>query len=118
MRQDVDRTPVARTGPVEAPSLSTTSTLEDETEILERAQLAMGREEALVLLAEHARRYPNGLLRRERLAAEVFALCGVGQTEAARAAADGFVREFPAGPLAERVRTSCVARMPVRPLSR
>jgi hypothetical protein len=114
----VPKEPVSPRLGTAAASVSTAA-LNQETDLLRRAQLALartdGQREALALLAEHARRFPNGVLRRERLAAEVIARCNLGELETARAAAAEFVAEFPEGPLTERVKASCVTRAPVQP---
>jgi hypothetical protein len=62
---------------------------------------------ALVLLDEHARRFPKGALGEERDAARVAALCALGRVVEARAAADRFLRASPLSPHAGRVRASC-----------
>ncbi len=69
-------------------------------------------ERALVLLEEHARRYPNGALGEEREAARIAALCEVGRTVEARSAADRFLRASPLSPHAGRVRASCGVASP------
>lgn len=64
-------------------------------------------EHALVLLDEHARRFPRGALGEERDASRITALCALGRVAEARAAADRFLRVSPLSPHAGRVRDSC-----------
>lgn len=71
-----------------------------------RRELRAGRgAQALALLDQTS---GGGQLGAERLAAEVFAACQAGRTERARRAAERFLRRYPAGALAARVRASCV----------
>ncbi len=95
-----------------APAVSTASTdaIDRELGLIREAQLALqsgNGARALVLLDEHARRFPAGSLGEEREAARVFALCSLGRTSEARAAADRFLAAFPRSPQAARVRSSC-----------
>ena len=62
---------------------------------------------ALVLLDEHARRYPKGALGEERDAARISALCALGRTSEARDATERFLRAAPLSPHAGPVRASC-----------
>ncbi|HLV21444.1 MAG TPA: hypothetical protein VKZ49_11195 [Polyangiaceae bacterium] len=81
-----------------------------EVALLKRAQqqLAAGDARAsLAALDEHARTFPAGTLTAERLAARVFALCALGDAEAARTAAREFLSLAPASPLVPRVLASC-----------
>ncbi|MCH9682236.1 MAG: hypothetical protein K0V04_12430 [Deltaproteobacteria bacterium] len=81
-----------------------------ELELLSRAQSALrsGRaNEALKLVAEHARRFPHGAVSQERAALEVAALCEAGRTEQGRAVAAKFARAYPRSPLGARVREAC-----------
>jgi hypothetical protein len=90
----------------------TPSTLEAETRLLRDADVALrsgDAQRALALLDEHAARFPDGVLQEERAAERVLALCGLGRTSEARADVDRFLRERPRSPLADRVRSSCVA---------
>ncbi|HWP06193.1 MAG TPA: hypothetical protein VNN72_10645, partial [Polyangiaceae bacterium] len=66
---------------------------EAELELLRAAHSAYQSRQfanALVLVGEHARRYPNGLLAEEREALRVRSLAGAGRTEEARRAAVAF----------------------------
>jgi hypothetical protein len=64
---------------------------------------------ALILLDEHARRFPAGALGEERDASRVASLCALGRNAEARAAAARFLGAFPNSPHAARVRASCGA---------
>jgi hypothetical protein len=86
------------------------SAMATELMLLKSAQreLNAGNAEAsLALLDEHARRYPGGALRVERLGARVFALCRLGHVDAARAAAGEFFATATDSPLVPRVVASC-----------
>lgn len=63
--------------------------------------------EALLVLDEHARDFPRGILLPERLAAQALSLCEVGRIEEAHKARDRFLMDYPASPLSERVRGAC-----------
>jgi len=89
-----------------------------EVELLKRAQreLAAGNASAsLAVLDDHAQRFATGALRAERLAARVFALCELGQVEAARAAAREFLSVAADSPLVPRVAASCAGSGAARP---
>jgi len=76
-----------------------------ELELLHRAHAAYGKRDfanALRLLAEHARRFPNGRLAEEREALRVRALNSSGQSESARHAAHAFAARFPHSVLLSR----------------
>jgi hypothetical protein len=62
---------------------------------------------ALLLLDEHADRFPSGALGEERDALRVTSLCALGRVAEARAAASQFLRASPDSPHAGRVRASC-----------
>ena len=62
---------------------------------------------ALQLLDDHARRFPRGTLREERIAARVHALCALGRRSEASEEAETFLAETPQSPYASRVRDSC-----------
>jgi hypothetical protein len=94
----------------EAPPMST---LDREMRLLKRAQIAQsaGRpSEALSILAEHAKQFPNGKLAESREVARVIALCQAGQTQASRAAAERFLAARPNSPFASRVRGVCTGK--------
>jgi len=69
-----------------------------ELDLLARAQVACASREfsnALVLVAEHGRKFPSGRLAEEREALRVRALEGAGRAEEARRAAAAFADRFP-----------------------
>jgi hypothetical protein len=95
----------ARTPRVEA-------TLTAETELLREVHAAIGRgdgTQALTLLASYDKRFKSGLLREEKSAARVLALCVAGQRDRARSEASRFVSRFPRSPLIARLNASCAA---------
>jgi hypothetical protein len=89
------------------------STLGAETALLESARTALSQGDstgALLLLERHEREFPQGALVEERLAAKVFALCGLGRrAEASRTAAQ-LLQASPNSPLRVRVLDSCAYR--------
>src|SRR5262249_39672502 len=89
------------------------STLDQEMQLLKRAHQAeaSGRpSEALSILAEHAKRFPNGKLAESREVARVIALCEAGQTQASRPPADRFLAARPNSPFASRGRGVCAGK--------
>lgn len=69
-----------------------------ETRLLARARAAIARHDgaaALAILDEHARLFPDGQLREERLANRVSALCALGERERAHAEATSFLAAHP-----------------------
>lgn len=64
---------------------------------------------ALTLLDEHARTYPRGVLREERLALTALVLCSQGRQADARRAAEELAHANPRSSHLERLRGSCVA---------
>jgi len=69
-----------------------------ELDLLARAQVACASREfsnALVLVAEHGRKFPSGRLAEEREALRVRALEGAGRPDEARRAAASFASRFP-----------------------
>jgi hypothetical protein len=87
-------------------------TVADETRLLRDADGALRGGDparALTLLDEHARTYPRGVLKEERAAERVFALCKLGRVAEARAEALPFLRANGESPLAEGVRTACAS---------
>jgi len=83
-----------------------------ELELLRRAHGAYGSGDfanALRLLAEHGRRFPNGSLAEEREALRVRALSGSGQSDSARRAARAFASKFPRSVLLSRTMTAADA---------
>ena len=106
----------ARAAPVNAAATSNahaptgTGEVAAEVRLLGEAHAAMrggDAERALVLLEEHARRYPRGALGEERDAARIAALCALGRVGEARQAANRFLRATPLSPHAGPIRASC-----------
>lgn len=64
---------------------------------------------ALQLLREFDRRFANAVLKEERSAAGVLALCAAGRQAEAKAAADRFVTRWPRSPLLPRISGSCAS---------
>lgn len=106
-----------------APSLPEVQTLDEfgastpnavalraELSLLNEVQnaLRVGRaRRALELVARHEREFPNGQLGNERLAAEVFAACQLGDLPRARSASLRFLARDRSSPLALRVKGAC-----------
>jgi hypothetical protein len=87
------------------------STLSEEAALLQSAQRALAGkdpDQALLVLADHERRFANGALREERQVARILALCALGRVEGARALALAFVAASPRSLLIPRVQSSCV----------
>jgi hypothetical protein len=77
-----------------------------ELELLQRAHAAYTRRDfsvALTLVAEHARRFPNGHLAEQREALRVRSLAGAGRADEAHRAAAAFAAQFPRSVLLPRV---------------
>jgi hypothetical protein len=77
-----------------------------ELRLLHRAQVAYAGEDfsaALLLVAEHGRRFPNGRLAEEREALRLRSLAGSGRTEDARRASAAFAARFPRSVLLPRL---------------
>jgi hypothetical protein len=62
---------------------------------------------SLRLLDEYDRRFPTGVLRQEMTATRIIARCQVTPGAAGKEAARAFLAQYPASPLASRVRSSC-----------
>jgi hypothetical protein len=93
------------------PSAVTSSGLSEEAALLQRAERALAANEpgaALSALAEHERRFPAGVLREERQAAKVLALCELGRVAEARSLARVFLSAAPGSVLVPRLERSCV----------
>jgi hypothetical protein len=89
--------------------------LQEEVRILSRAeqQLNSGHaEEALRTLAEHERRFPDGALAEERMAARVQSFCALGRLPAARTDLAKFARAYPRSPYLVRARRYCAIDAP------
>ena len=88
------------------------ASLQAETELLREVNAAIGRGDgsaALSLLGSYDRRFKTGLLREEKSAASVLALCVAGRRAQAEAQAARFAERFPRSPLIARLRASCAA---------
>ncbi len=86
--------------------------IDEEVRLLSQAHAALraGRpRDALVKLREHADSFPNSKLTEARQVARMIALCDSGRRAAARAEALSFLSERTRSPLANRVRSICVA---------
>lgn len=84
--------------------------LAEELKLLSGAREGLKRGDsavALERLEEHARRFPSGTLVMEARALRVDALCEAGRRDAAREAAEAFLKAWPESPLAARVRSAC-----------
>lgn len=82
-----------------------TDRLAEEVALIDRARArlaARAPEEALALVEAHAREFPRGALVDAREAARAEALCGLGQAQAAHAAARRLLAEHPGSPVAQR----------------
>jgi len=92
-----------------SPSASARS-IKQELELVRAAQERLNRGEpqaALALLAEHAQKFPSGVLSEEREASRVFATCRAGNAAGARKLADAFLRRAPQSAFIDRVRAAC-----------
>lgn len=89
---------------------SPVSTLGQETALLEQARAALGRgdgQAALVHIAEHATRFPNGALANVRAIVRVEALCGLDKRPQARAEAKILLHGNPSMTSRRRLEKSC-----------
>ena len=80
---------------------------EAELELLRRAHAAYASQEytgALLVLAEHAHRFPSGRLAEEREALRVRSLADLGRKDEARRAAANFASRFPRSVLLSQIR--------------
>lgn len=83
-----------------------------ELVLLQRAQAAYTRRDfsnALVLVAEHGRRFPNGRLAEQREALRVRSFAGSGRGEEARRAVAAFALRFPRSVLLQRLQETARA---------
>jgi hypothetical protein len=86
------------------------NTLGDEARLLSQVFNAMqsgAPDRALLLLDEHAARYPYGTMRAAASTERVVALCSLGRVDEARSEGARFLQTFPTDPLVVRVRSSC-----------
>jgi hypothetical protein len=89
------------------------SSLIEETEMLRKAQDSMAAGDAAAALArldELGTRHPDGVLREERMAARVAALCAAGRKDEAQREAARFLAETPRSIHAPKVTAPCPLR--------
>ena len=101
---------VPRRLPLHAEVSDTGQGLAGEIELLRRANTALNHGDgvgALSALSDYDHRYKSGRLFAERSAARVFALCRVGNVEAAASEGQRFLARWPHSPLAGRIAASC-----------
>jgi len=111
----VQPAPAAANLPARLPARSRTvapapRSLRIETSMLADANRALRDGEpgrSLRLLDEYDRRFPAGVLRQEMTATRIIARCQVNPGAASKEAARAFLAQYPASPLASRVRSSC-----------
>jgi hypothetical protein len=95
------------------PSRRVRDGLSEEVAIMSRAETDLhgGRpESALKALAEHERKFGNGVLAEERTAARIQALCALGRTAEADAQLARLTRIAPNSPHTERARQACAKK--------
>jgi hypothetical protein len=93
------------------PSVPRGPALRAELELMSQVQAALRDNlgaRALSLIERYDDSFPRGQLGAERLAAEVFAACQVGDVARARRAATQFLQRDASSPLAERVKGACI----------
>ena len=96
--------------PSRSPARPTPDAIRAERALLASAHTALRTGDtaaALAILADHASRFPRGLLVEERAATQVRALCAAGETARADAARAAFLRRWPRSIHAARVRVTC-----------
>jgi hypothetical protein len=99
----------------DAAAPTSAANLGDELALLREARSAIRAHDgalALRLLEQHASRFPSGMLREEREATRVIALCELDRVADARGAAQHFFAMYPHSPHATRVRASCAGETP------
>lgn len=82
----------------------------EEVAMLADARSALGAGEAsraIAVLARHRKRFPEGLLARERDVSWITALCVLGRVDEARTRAKAFLKSHGSSPHAAKVRASC-----------
>jgi hypothetical protein len=103
------RRPSRSSEPAEPPATPSTD-LEQELALLRTARDALTRGDhpaATAALADHARRFPSGHLREERLLLHVEALCAAGAHADARREAAAFAHDHPTSPHAKKILRVC-----------
>jgi predicted Zn-dependent protease len=87
--------------------------IRQEVALLSKAQAALSRgrpQEALEALAEHAARFPRGVLTEERAATRARTLCALGRRQEAEAELKRIERLNPTSAYLARARESCGSR--------
>lgn len=100
--------PVAASSPPSAPPAAAVPTLARELRLLERSRAALAHGaagEAIALLDQHTREFPQGSLATESAALRIEALAALHRNDEAAASAKAFLNRYPDTPLAERVRS-------------
>jgi hypothetical protein len=101
----------AAQNPFELPRPVDVNTLSRETALIQKARAALKRNDvalALRFVREHATRFPLGVLREERLATQIIALCAQGKTAPARAAFSELHKIAPESAYLQQLERSCV----------
>lgn len=96
-----------------APDQPHKESLDVEVQLLRSAHDRLGAAQplnALSILSEHARRFPNGQLRDMREVSRVIALCDLGRVAEARERAQRFLQQQPRSHYAARLHESCAAK--------
>ena len=96
--------------PTTPPTAATPVSIAEETRLVRGAETALRQgnsAEALALLAEHARRFPQGVLAEEREGERAIATCTSASPEARAAAAARFRRSHPGSAMLPRVAAAC-----------
>lgn len=96
--------------PTTPPTAATPVSIAEETRLVRGAETALRQgnsAEALALLAEHARRFPQGVLAEEREGERAIATCTSASPEARAAAAARFRRAHPDSAMLPRVAAAC-----------
>lgn len=96
--------------PAEPPPASTVDELRAELVLIAKARQALRAEDprrALEVLDAHARAFPQGQMREDRLVLRIEALCAAGKAPQASAEARLFLRGYPGSAHAQRVRDAC-----------
>lgn len=96
--------------PTTPPTAATPVSIAEETRLVRGAETALRQgnsAEALALLAEHARRFPQGVLAEEREGERAIATCTSASPEARAAAAARFRRAHPGSAMLPRVAAAC-----------
>jgi hypothetical protein len=102
----------AKKKPVKKPAERPPSadSLKEERAILARASAALrggDADGALAAVAEHAKKFPKGLLVEERSATKVLGLCAAGKVAQGEKARDAFLDRWPRSVHAARVQAAC-----------